>query len=110
MWRHGVRSNHPYAFSFVISWVNKCRAGDTARGSTEIRAGHAEGHLEITLPNFDRTLVQYRLVHPCARELTRGGELKSRILYAAAHVVCDPLADTSPAARPNMLLHSSLQR
>lgn len=30
----------------------------------------------------------------------RGGELRSRIVYTAAHVVCDPLADTSPAESP----------
>lgn len=30
----------------------------------------------------------------------RGGELRSRIVYAAAHVVCDPLADTSPGESP----------
>lgn len=51
--------------------------------------------MQIKLPDVDRRLVHYQLTHPTARELIRGDQLRTRIVYAAAHVVCDPLADTS---------------
>lgn len=56
--------------------------------------------MQIKLPNFDRQVATYRLTHTHARKLTRGPAPRSRIVYAAAHVVCDPLADTSPADSP----------
>ena len=58
------------------------------------------GHLQLTLPDFDRNLASYPLVSTERRDLIRGGQLRSRVVYAAAHVVCDPLTDTSPAQSP----------
>ena len=56
--------------------------------------------MQIRLPDFNRQLVSYRLTHETSRELIRGDAPRSRIVYAAAHVVCDPLADASPVDSP----------
>ncbi|HMO57539.1 MAG TPA: dihydrodipicolinate synthase family protein [Roseiflexaceae bacterium] len=53
----------------------------------------------LHLPQPDRSLLAYtpggarRYPHPA-------GPLRSRVAYAAAHVVADPLADTTPVGRP----------
>jgi hypothetical protein len=52
--------------------------------------------VQMKLPHVDRRLVEYQLTHEATRNVIRGDEPRSRIVYAAAHVVCDPLADTSP--------------
>lgn len=50
----------------------------------------------ILLPRYDRTLETYHLKpQPCPA--APQGRFKSRVAYAAAHVVCDPLADVDPA-------------
>src|SRR5437667_164091 len=55
-----------------------------------------------TLPDFDRQLVNYQLTQEATRDVIRGDAPRSRIVYAAAHVVCDPLADTSPVDSPSL--------
>jgi hypothetical protein len=53
----------------------------------------------LTLPRADRTLAPYPL--GAARSYARpDGPFRTRVAYAAAHVVADPLADTTPAGRP----------
>jgi hypothetical protein len=53
---------------------------------------------ELVLPRADRTLAPYRPGPPSVfRPPTE--PITSRIAYSAAHVVCDPLADTDPLAR-----------
>ncbi len=49
----------------------------------------------LTLPRADRTLTSYTLGPPGNFALP-SGPLRSRVAYAAAHVVCDPLADINP--------------
>jgi hypothetical protein len=56
--------------------------------------------MKITLPTVKRRLVPYVLVNPTARASAVGAKPKSRVLYSAAHVVSDPLADTSPSDSP----------
>jgi hypothetical protein len=51
--------------------------------------------VELRLPTADRRLLPYRLGTPRAFQRPRG-PLRSRVVYAAAHVVCDPLADADP--------------
>ncbi len=58
--------------------------------------------MQIKLPDANRQIVSYRLIHKDAREVMRGDAPRSRIVYAAAHVVCDPLADTSPVESPSL--------
>ena len=49
----------------------------------------------ILLPRYDKTLETYHLKpQPCLA--VPKGRFKSRVAYAAAHVVCDPLADVNP--------------
>ncbi len=62
--------------------------------------GGDAGAVKITLPDANRNLLEYELLNPFRRELMRGPTPRSRILYAAAHVVCDPLADISPGESP----------
>src|SRR5579859_2598418 len=49
----------------------------------------------ITLPRADRTLASYTIGPPGTFALP-SGPLHSRVAYAAAHVVCDPLAAINP--------------
>ncbi len=56
--------------------------------------------MTIKLPTADRRLVAYELAHPDCRALLTGAVPRSRVLYAAAHVVTDPLADVSPNEPP----------
>ena len=56
--------------------------------------------MQIKLPNSDRQVVTYPLTHKDAREVIRGDAPQSRVVYSAAHIVSDPLADTSPLDRP----------
>lgn len=56
--------------------------------------------MHLKLPNFDRRLVSYSLSHNNPRQVIRGAAPRSRVVYAAAHIVCDPLADASPVGRP----------
>jgi hypothetical protein len=56
--------------------------------------------VQIKLPEVNRRLVEYQLTRESARDLIRGEEPRSRIVYGAAHIVCDPLADTSPVDSP----------
>ncbi|HEV7791023.1 MAG TPA: dihydrodipicolinate synthase family protein [Pseudonocardia sp.] len=63
--------------------------------------GGAAAGPELLLPGSDGTLAPYRMVgHPL--EPTTGPPANSRIAYAAAHVVADPLADNTPG-RPARL-------
>lgn len=56
--------------------------------------------MNITLPTANRELVPYELVHAVSDMPPPGVKPHSRILYGAAHVVSDPLADTSPNGSP----------
>ncbi len=49
----------------------------------------------LTLPRADGTRAPYTLGPPSAFH-PPAGPLQSRVAYAAAHVVCDPLADINP--------------
>src|SRR2546422_5312109 len=49
----------------------------------------------LRLPRADGTLTPYRLTGE-ARVQAPGGPIRSRIAYAAVHVVADPLADINP--------------
>jgi hypothetical protein len=54
--------------------------------------------LEIALPTTDRRLVPYRMSPP--RAFPNATPPFTRIAYAAAHVVADPLADADPWLQP----------
>ncbi len=56
--------------------------------------------MKIVLPSAGRNLVDYELQHPEPRDVIRGPAPQSRVIYAAAHLVCDPLADVSPGESP----------
>ncbi len=56
--------------------------------------------MKIVLPTAERRLVKYELQHPEPRDIIRGPAPRSRVIYGAAHVVCDPLADASPGESP----------
>src|SRR6266566_8746301 len=49
----------------------------------------------IRLPHADGTLAPYTLREPVVWSAP-AGPIRSRVAYAAAHVVCDPLADCDP--------------
>ena len=49
----------------------------------------------LRLPRTDGTLAQHAMREPVAWPAPHG-PLRSRVAYAAAHVVCDPLADADP--------------
>jgi hypothetical protein len=53
--------------------------------------------VRITLPQVDGTLEAYQL-HPPRQWQLRDSQPRSRVAYAAAHVVADPLGDPAPAA------------
>ncbi len=55
--------------------------------------------IELTLPRAGGALEQYRL-SPAALPVPANRQFRSRIAYAAAHVVCDPLADADPTGAP----------
>ncbi|MBO0706757.1 MAG: DUF993 family protein, partial [Candidatus Dormibacteraeota bacterium] len=50
---------------------------------------------ELRLPQADRSLTTYRL-RSCPRYPERAAPARSRVAYAAAHVVADPFAGTAP--------------
>ncbi len=58
--------------------------------------------MKITLPMPGRRLSAYELEHPHPRELAVGPAPRSRLIYAAAHVVCDPREDVSPGESPRL--------
>jgi hypothetical protein len=55
---------------------------------------------EIILPNPDRSLTAYRLTGTPVPISRRGAADFSRVAYAAAHVVADPLASNDPWVTP----------
>jgi len=55
----------------------------------------------LRLPQADRTLVTYA-PGPAPNHPLPGGPLRERMAYAAAHVVADPLADTTPIGPPQL--------
>src|SRR5213079_1876422 len=78
-----------------------CRAapagGDAALGGRR-RASAGE---VIRLPRPDGTLEPYVMREPVAWPAP-AGPIQSRVAYAAAHVVCDPLADSDPLSQPRL--------
>lgn len=57
------------------------------------------GSTSLRLPQADGTLVSYT-PGPPATFRAPAAPLKSRIAFAAAHVVCDPLVDADPVGKP----------
>src|SRR5918911_289020 len=51
----------------------------------------------LRLPRADRALVDYS-PGPPPSYAGLAGPFRSRVAYAAAHIVCDPLADTTPVS------------
>ena len=64
------------------------------------RAALGRHPVTILLPTANRQLVSYEMVHRFCRLLHTGNEPQSRVVYAAAHVVANPLADVSPVETP----------
>ncbi len=56
---------------------------------------------ELVLPCADGTLAPYRLGEPAGYEPV-SAPLRSRVFYAAAHVVCDPLVTWGPGGRAHV--------
>lgn len=50
----------------------------------------------IRLPGKDRSFYDYTLKNTAAFDVPTGKAFQSRTAFSAAHVVCDPLADTDP--------------
>ncbi len=67
--------------------------------SPERRGG--KGGRTIRLPRPDGALELYTLREPVAWSAP-AGPIQSRVAYAAAHVVCDPLADCDPLSQPRL--------
>src|SRR2546426_3815674 len=55
----------------------------------------------IRLPRADGALEPYTLREPVAWTAP-AGPIQSRVAYAAAHVVCDALADCDPLSQPRL--------
>ncbi len=55
----------------------------------------------LKLPQADRTLLAYT-PGPAPSYAALNGPLRARVAYAAAHVVADPLADTTPVSPPQL--------
>ncbi len=56
--------------------------------------------MKIALPTAQRRLIQYEFINSAPVVPVAGPAPRSRVLYAAAHVVSDPLADVSPSETP----------
>jgi hypothetical protein len=57
--------------------------------------------MTLKLPQADRTLIDYT-PRPTPDYPALDGPFTSRVAYAAAHIVCDPLADTTPVSPPQL--------
>jgi hypothetical protein len=55
----------------------------------------------LRLPQANRTLIDYT-PGPAPSHPLPNGRLRARVAYAAAHVVADPLADTTPMSPPQL--------
>lgn len=64
--------------------------------------------LALKLPTPDRGLQVYQLGAP-VRYAPARTPIRTRIAYAAAHVVCDALADTDPVAQPRIDWEATLR-
>ena len=56
---------------------------------------------ELVLPHADGTLAPYRIGPPSVFRAP-AAPITSRVAYSAAHVVCDPLADTDPITQSHI--------
>ena len=56
----------------------------------------------LLLPQADGSLRRYELSGESVEPLEDGRAFKSRVVYAAVHVVCDPLRASASAAAPNV--------
>jgi hypothetical protein len=56
---------------------------------------------ELRLPQADRSLIPYT-PGPAPSHRLPDGPLRARVAYAAAHIVADPLADTTPVSPPQL--------
>ena len=54
----------------------------------------------ILLPGNDGSLRRYRMTGESFEPFPGGGRFTTRVAYAAAHVVCDPLVESSSSAAP----------
>src|SRR6058998_2487586 len=55
----------------------------------------------IRLPRADGSITPYTMHEPVSWTAPTG-PIQSRVAYAAAHVVCDPLADSDPLSQPRL--------
>src|SRR6058998_2918373 len=55
----------------------------------------------IRLPRADGSITPYTMHEPVSWTAPTG-PIRSRVAYAAAHVVCDPLADSDPLSQPRL--------
>lgn len=51
---------------------------------------------DLLLPKSGGDLYNYVPGHSGSFDLPKGMQLKSRVAFSAAHVVCDPFSDTDP--------------
>src|SRR5438067_1595356 len=61
----------------------------------------------LRLPRPDGTLEPYVMREPVVWTAPTG-PIQSRVAYAAAHVLCDPLADCDPLSQPRLDLEATL--
>src|SRR5437667_12305074 len=61
----------------------------------------------LRLPRPDGTLEPYVMREPVVWTAPTA-PIQSRVAYAAAHVVCDPLADCDPLAQPRLAGQATL--
>jgi hypothetical protein len=71
---------------------------ETLAGSAGIShlGGKTEMVLNLKLPRGDGSLYLYEPGRTMSFDIPAGKQFQSRIAYSAAHVVCDPLANTDP--------------
>lgn len=62
----------------------------------------------IMLPTAERTLAEHVLRDPVSWPVP-DGPIRSRVAFAAAHVVADPLADNTPGSRPALDWETTLE-
>ena len=56
----------------------------------------------LLLPRADGSLQRYELSGESVEPLEDGRAFKSRVVYAAVHVVCDPLRTSASSASPDV--------
>jgi predicted dehydrogenase len=87
-----------------LSFQERGNAGDAlsppspaGRGGQGVRTTGSQGVRTIRLPLPDGSVAPYTMHEPVSWPVP-AGPIRCRVAYAAAHVVCDPLADRDPIA------------